>query len=946
MTASDNTSSLLKLAFERVEKWEEAGLIVSDLKQIIEESENISELIIDLEILVQKSSELQKRIASLPENLQPEMVDSWRTDILNPLNFEKISEDYLSWAKEHRIWEITMFNSLDQWLDLSLESEYDDVLARLDVLDVSSQATIRPFTKKLSNPSLFSEIEKMLELAEKSEQKQRETIRIALDELAKAGIQTKDLDNLPLMEAISEVEKLQSYFEISEKLKLIVKDRIQPFDEELAVLYVKKIDERILQNPKKLEDLFEELYAVVDNFEDRLNKMNSILKDWKQKGVFFENKSRISKSELIHWEGNLEKTSEIIDSQLQAIDQGNVFEKLWPTESTRLSELKGNLDKVEEYNLELNNLKQMWKEYELKLSSLIQKWQFYGINMKRWENRSDQEPRLAYNLLLKQEHVYKKIANLIQDLEGMDVSFEGQEEVAKRLEFIRTQDLNLQEVELLGDWVQTQLKRRARHREMLEKEWKALQRNGILSSDANTLDWTLAEFEEMISRGQKGELMPELGFASKSNKHSRMKRNAEAQITRWKAEGWDVSGLENLLSTSVEEVARALVRIRANVEDYPSLRRRLQMLPWQKNRDLALKIEQMSARPDELGELKSKFSTWVKTLATSPHSDERYEISLFSAKTGRMTLLPMTEEASEPQNEEGIPVDQHDVVDVKLDELNSIPEDSPEEMVEEEVEVEQEIRVELEIESEEGHIDSNENEFSLPLEELETTDDTYDRGTQAELAEDEIETEETDILESDAVENDQLESYEDVESNDLEVKSLISVNPPDNSSINQEHLNSVSLFLNKIGLDEISSKVSDSDFLKVARRGLASMVGIEPRDSRVDRLLRLSLRLLPDGNPEDEKRMTILNALIPAVEIHHTWTKKRLQARRGQGTGDYLHDSALLGTALERIPGPGLFVPLSRDEFDMPASDNLPELSKVALELAQAMSLPTAGGIR
>ena len=940
MTASDNTSSLLKLAFERVEKWEEAGLIVSDLKRIIEDSENISELIIDLEILVQKSSELQKRIASLPENLQPEMVDSWRTDILNPLNFEKISGDYLSWAKEHRIWEITMFNSLDKWLDLSLESEYDNVLARLDVLDVSSQATIRPFTKKLSNPSLFSEIEKMLELAENSEQKQRETIRIALEELTKSGIQSKDLDNLPLMEAISEVEKLQSYFEISEKLKLIVKDRIQPFDEELAVLYVKKIDERILQNPEDLEDLFEELYAVVDNFEDRLNKMNSILKDWKQKGVFFENKSRISKSELVHWEGNLEKTSEIIDSQLLAIDQGNIFEKLWPAESTRLSELRGNLDKVEEYNLELNNLKQMWKEYELKLSSLIQKWQFYGIDMKRWENRSDQEPRLAYNLLLKQEHIYKKIANLIQELEGMDVSFEGQDEVAKRLEFIRTQDVNLQEVELLGEWVQTQLKRRARHREMLEKEWKGLQRNGILSGDANTLDWTLAEFEQMIARGQKGELMPELGFASKSNKHSRMKRNAEAQITRWKAEGWDVSGLENLLSTSVEEVARALVRIRANVEDYPSLRRRLQMLPWQKNRELALKIEQMSARPDELGELKSKFSTWVRTLATSPHSDEKYEISLFSAKTGRMTLLPMTEEASEPQDEEGIPVDKHDIVDVKLDELNSIPEDSPEEMVEEDVEVEQEI------ESEELLGDSNDDDFSPPLEQLEITEDIYDHDSRIEQAEDELAAEESGILDSDIVENDIVETFDDTKSNDLEVKSLISVNPLDNSSINQEHLNSVSLFLNKIGLDEISSKVSDGDFLKVARRGLASMVGIEPRDSRVDRLLRLSLRLLPDGNPEDEKRMTILNALIPAVEIHHTWTKKRLQARRGQGTGDYLHDSALLGTALERIPGPGLFVPLSRDEFDMPASDNLPELSKVALELAQAMSLPTAGGIR
>ena len=75
----------------------------------------------------------------------------------------------------------------------------------------------------------------------------------------------------------------------------------------------------------------------------------------------------------------------------------------------------------------------MWKEYELKLSSLIQKWQFYGIDMKRWENRSDQEPRLVYNLLPKQDHIYKKIANLIQELMEWMLVLEGQEEVAKRL---------------------------------------------------------------------------------------------------------------------------------------------------------------------------------------------------------------------------------------------------------------------------------------------------------------------------------------------------------------------------------------------------------------------------------------------------------------------------------------------------------------------------------
>ena len=53
-----------------------------------------------------------------------------------------------------------------------------------------------------------------------------------------------------------------------------------------------------------------------------------------------------------------------------------------------------------------------------------------------------------------------------------------------------------------------------------------------------------------------------------------------------------------------------------------------------------------------------------------------------------------------------------------------------------------------------------------------------------------------------------------------------------------------------------------------------------------------------------------------------------------------------LGIALERIPGPGLYVPLEKDEVELPSIDDLSNLSKITLEVAQAMSLPTAGGIR
>ena len=86
-----------------------------------------------------------------------------------------------------------MFNSLDSWLDLDLEQEYDDVLARFDDLDISSHATLRPYYSKLNNPSKLTEIEQMLEMAETSERKQVNTIATAIENLEKWELKPNQL---------------------------------------------------------------------------------------------------------------------------------------------------------------------------------------------------------------------------------------------------------------------------------------------------------------------------------------------------------------------------------------------------------------------------------------------------------------------------------------------------------------------------------------------------------------------------------------------------------------------------------------------------------------------------------------------------------------------------------------------------------------------------------
>tara|TARA_Y100001954_G_scaffold207586_1_gene231164 strand:- start:928 stop:3621 length:2694 start_codon:yes stop_codon:yes gene_type:complete len=893
----NDADSVRKLALSRLNEWSGQGWKVEKIRDIIETgNENLSNKIIEFEVAIQNSAELKKRIKSIQNNgLIPTDLDSWVEELKDPLSFESINEEYTKWAKQNRSWEISLFNSLDSWLDLDLEQEYDDVLARLDDLDISSHATLRPYYSKLNNPSKLTEIEQMLEMAETSERKQVNTITTAIENLENMGIQTQSVDGLPLIEAIGVVEKLQRFAGISENLKLTIIERIEPFDPKISQLYLDKRKEYLQNDPEKMESMYEEIYAVVDNFHSRLDKMNALLKEWRERGIFFPDKPIIEPGELLHWESNLEKTNDIIEEQLISIERGELFEKLWPDDSARLAELKGNLDRVEDYNLELKKLEESWKEFGLKTNSLIQKWEFYGIDMSRWLERSEQEPRLAFNWLTKQEHILQKVADLIKQLEEMDTSFEGKQLVDQRLNFIRTQDVDLDDLDLLSEWVHSQAKRRARHRILLEKEWRKILRNGSASEILETTNWTLSEFEDNLARAQKGEEIQNTSYSNsiKSTKEVRLRQNMDSQILTWKSQGWNISELEKLANESPKELAKQIIRIREDVADYSKLRRRLSMLPWSKNTDLALEIEQMSSRPEKLSEINSKFSTYVRLLATSAPTTESYDINLFKPKQGRMTLLPVSDTGSKEQK---VPV----VIEVPIVE-NS-----------ENIDVEKIEAVE---------------ENSLVIEEEDSVDEEDVYVTALEEFKDE------------PVQDLEEEREEKAEVKNLEVKTT-------SNEISKKSKESLARFLKKIGLQEISSKKDETDFLMAARRGIAGMVGIEPRDTRVDRMLRVALRLIPAGNADDEKRITLLNALTAATENHHKWTKKRLQARREQGTDHYLDDSKKLGVALERIPGPGLYVPLEKDEVELPSIDDLANLSKITLEVAQAMSLPTAGGIR
>ena len=109
-------------------------------------------------------------------------------------------------------------------------------------------------------------------------------------------------------------------------------------------------------------------------------------------------------------------------------------------------------------------------------------------------------------------------------------------------------------------------------------------------------------------------------------------------------------------------------------------------------------------------------------------------------------------------------------------------------------------------------------------------------------------------------------------------------------------------------------------------------------------LLGLALRLLPDGGKDDAEKEKLLMKLADGIPDLKRWTRRRLEALHQGATGNMLDDALALGTALERIPGLGRPVPLTKDTWPLPV--DLIGLQREVDSWSKAARPPAAGGVR
>ena len=163
---------------------------------------------------------------------------------------------------------------------------------------------------------------------------------------------------------------------------------------------------------------------------------------------------------------------------------------------------------------------------------------------------------------------------------------------------------------------------------------------------------------------------------------------------------------------------------------------------------------------------------------------------------------------------------------------------------------------------------------------------------------------------------------------------------------NPRLLNSFESILKRLSLSEgLAFNAQGNLDTKHLRRTLAEHVGIEPRDVRVDRMIRLLLRLLPSDDAFNDQRAVLIDNIEEVLPKYQQWIRMRLEARHSGAVGNFLEDSIQLGAALERTPGPGVKVPLTADTLPLPESSNLQDMGKSVQRLVEALDLATAGGV-
>ena len=822
----------------------------------------------------------------------------WLSELDGVENTESILKRWNEDAAINRPWEPYIVKAEDRWSQQGRRSNLSALVKRLNSLDPSSFSACQPLLILFDDVSSEGLISSMLNEIESDEARRRQVVNEMIDLLGREGVDASDARSMKINEALDHLSSLQSRADGARNNRLRIEREIRPYDDELA--------NRLLE--KNSKDLSEEVDAIINNLSERLSSLTSTIEEWKHLGVKFPDDGKILPHDLLDWEAELPEIEAAVEIHLRALGRWREFATLWPDKCGD-SSLVGRLDKTEEFVDLVDSLDQEWRELELEGMQIIGTWEDKGFAMDVWRARMAEEPRSATAWLKREEVNYQAANTLIEALMSLDASIDGEDEIMRRVAILREFDLDSDLIDEMNYFIETRARRGARHRSMLETDWMDLVRKG-LADDHPTASLTLAEFESLIAD------------ARTNKRHSgipieRLEGRMVEEIEEWYQQGFSIDGLKEMLEEDPVNLALRMTTMREAVANHEKLRRRVSSLDWTRAPMMSIDVNLDLSMPERLASLSARIPKLMKEIARCKVEDPDFNFVAWRPRMRtRKVLVPAPENAEE------------DAMEAILKEMETDISETEEIGVEQEEEVDEEI-LEEEIVEEDGA--SNKKPGRIKgLVSGGGRDGVGKFGAVGDVI--------GGITDRIGVTDYGLAGKSAAKKKEKEEAAQLDVVVGDSSSM-------VSI-LRSLGLEKEADMLLDNGDINSVRRALASHVGLEPRDTRLDRLLRLSLRLMPKGDDEDEQRYALLSNLSELAKELSKWTRIRLEARHSGAVGSLLEDSLTLGDALIRIPGPGTALPLEADDYDLPAPDDIDSLSNEVKVLKRRVMLANSGGVR
>ena len=916
-----------------LQEWEGMGFDVSFIEN------DSSPDLISLQSIIRSALNLRRRLVSFQGVIE---ITAMLEDLRNPKKTNTIQTQFLDWASINAPWEPGYFRSYLLWTESEeTEKQYWELISLSAGLDESSWSSLDLLLPLLQNPKNHDQIKQELEQLHQDEQRQRSLLDKAISQLHENGF-TPQFESIKLIEQFNEVERMQEYSNQINLLQLEIQTSILPFDPVLSETFSQRVNELIASPSDDIKTLQNNVKTIAEHLQARLGEMNTLLRQWHSDGFSYENRLHISPEELLEWEHILPELEQQYHRHAGAYERWLEITQLWDHHDKSIEAIAGKIEHTDAFLDKIEALEQQWTEKELQGASLIEQWEQFGFEMDIWRYKITQDPRQGFAELNLQLPLYERANALLDSMLQLDTSLGGEDEVERRSVILRTMDLESEILDEMELWINKRTLRNTRHRRMLQSEWDQAAREGRV--DGNLAFSDLHSFESAL---RSVELQSQTHFSTSVHTHAL--ERAKTELFRLESRGWNVSELLQLHEHEPDGFFGQFSKVIETISRIQSIQRRISGLDWRRDVQRASEISVQVRDPLALVKLEHQIPALIRHLSERPIEDSDFTYTVWLPEQ-RPVLLPkeqtifrMRPEKIQPESTlEEAHEAMLDAMETEVSETEEKPEFAPVPIPQKESELQ--IR-NADISREDGLTDYEfwedenrsatrwsgwrEKQEALELERQEEKEVEEENSTQPIVAE--ATKEDPQIIPSTPPKR---------------IDPVAIIKPQTASeTISNGDLSSYESLLRQMSLNKEADTLVGSKDVSTVRRALASFVGDEPRDIRVDRLLRLVLRLLPQNDSNDAKRIQMVESIRDALPKYKQWVRMRLEARHMGASGDFFDDANRLGVALERTPGPGVRVPLEADELPLPEVTNIDELGQQAERLVQSMNPPSAGGV-